>query len=311
MRDEASEEPAALAEALDTARRAGTPRLHISHLKAAGRSQWGTARARLDQARQTIGPQTRLTADMYPYTSLSSTLEYLVPPDASRLLGGPASQRSANFARAVDLTLAKLHRDGWQDYSNVSIAFSQRHKNWIGQKLPEIVRAEVGGTPTVRDQAAWILRNEAGGDVQIVAAEMSEADVRQIITAPDMVFGSDSSIHYRGLGRPHPRGAGTFPRVFAEYVRDQKLLTLPEAVHRSTGLPAEIFSLPGRGFIRPGAWADVVIFDPARIQDRATFDDPWRPPDGISAVIVNGQVAVRAGRVTGALFGRPILRGGT
>jgi dihydroorotase/N-acyl-D-amino-acid deacylase len=137
---------------------------------------------------------------------------------------------------------------------------------------------------------------------------MSEPDVRQIITSPDMVFGSDSSIHYRGLGRPHPRGAGTFPRVFAEYARDQKLLTLEEAVHHATGLAAEIFALPNRGFIREGDWADAVIFDPARIQDRASFEDPWLPPDGIAAVIVNGQVAVRESKLTGSLAGRPVPR---
>jgi N-acyl-D-amino-acid deacylase len=310
LRDETSREQAALAEAVETARRAGAPQLHISHFKAAGRSQWGTARARLDQARQTIGPQTRLTTDMYPYTALSTTLEYLVPPEAYPLLGGPAAERSRNFARAVDLTLEKLHRDGWQDYSNVRVAFSAKHKNWIGQTIPEIVHSEVGGSAQVRDQAAWILRNVTGG-VQIVAAEMNEADVRQIITAPDMVFGSDSSIHYRGLGRPHPRGAGTFPRVFAEYEREQKLLTLEQAVRRATGLATEIFSLPDRGFIREGDWADVVIFDPTRIQDRATFEDPWQPPDGITAVIVNGQVAVRGNKMTGVLAGRPILRAGS
>ncbi len=307
LRDEAAGGRQALQEAVETAQRAGATRLHISHFKAAGRSQWGTARARLDGARQTVGKQIRLTSDMYPYTAVSSTLEYLIPPEAYPLLGGPAAEHSKNFARAVDLTLAKLRRDGWQDYSNARVAFSEKHKEWIGKTIPDIVKEGTGGaSPT--EQAAWILKTQARGDVQIIADEMSEPDVRQLITAPDMVFGSDSSVHYRGLGRPHPRGAGTFPRIFTEYVRNLKLLTLEESVRRSTGLAAEIFALPDRGLIREGDWADIIIFDPARLEDRATFEDPWEPPGGIAYVIVNGAVAVKETKVTGALAGRPVRR---
>jgi len=308
LRDEAAGGQVALAEAVRTAERAGAPKLHISHCKAAGRAQWGTARARLDGARQTVGMQTHLTADLYPYTAVSSTLEYLIPPEAFPLLGGPAAKQPQNFVRAVDLTLEKLRRDGWPDYSNVRVAFSERHKEWIGRTIPDLVKSGPGGAAPVRDQAAWILKNQARGDVQVIAEEMSEPDVRQLITAPDMVFGSDSSVHYRGLGRPHPRGAGTFPRIFAEFVRDEKLLTLEDAVHRATGLAAEIFGLPERGLIREGYWADIVIFDPGRLQDRATFADPWKPPEGIAGVVVNGSVAVRGTKLTGALAGRPVLR---
>jgi len=306
LRDEGAEEPAALAEAVRTAQRAGEPRLHISHVKAAGRSQWGTARARLEEARRAAGPSLHLTSDVYPYTSLSSTLEYLVPPEVYPLVGGTST--AANFRRAVDLTLARLRRDGWPDYSNVRVAFSEKHKEWIGKTLPQIVKSEPEGNASGRFQAAWILRNLTRGGVQIIAEEMSEQDVRQVIDAPGMVFGSDSSVHYPGLGRPHPRGAGTFPRVFAQYVRSQKTLTLEDAVHRATGLAAEIFSLPERGLVREGFWADLVIFDPQRIEDRATLEDPWKPPEGISAVIVNGSIAAREGKVTGALAGRPAPR---
>jgi len=306
LRDEGAGEPEALAEAVRTATRAGAPRLHISHVKAAGRSQWGTARVRLEEARRTAGQGTILTSDMYPYTALSSTLEYLVPPEAYPLLGGRGA--TSNFSRAVDLTLARLGRDGWNDYSNVRVAFTAKHPEWIGRTIPDIVKSEPGGSTSARDQAAWVIRNLVHGDVQINAEEMSEEDVRQVIAAPGMVFGSDSSVHYRGLGRPHPRGAGNFPRVFAEYVRNQKFLSLEDAVHRSTGLAAEIFSLPERGLIREGYWADLVIFDRQRIQDRATMEDPWAAPTGISYVIVNGSVAAHNAKVTGALAGQPVPR---
>lgn len=318
LRDEGAGGQAALEEAVRTAQRAGISRLHISHFKAAGRAQWGTAQARLDWVRRAVGPKVRFTADMYPYTSLSSTLDYLIPAEAFRWLGssapshaahGSAATRPASFERALDATLGRLHRDGWQDYSQVRVAFSELHKDWIGRSIPEIVKAAQGGSvASPREQAAWVLRNQPRGDIQIIAEEMSEGDVRQLIQAPEMCFGSDSSIHYRGLGRPHPRGAGTFPRVFAEYVRELKLVPLEEAVRRATSLPAGIFALPERGLIREGYWADLVLFDPARIQDRATADDPWKAPDGIPFVIEDGVAVVRGGKLTGLLPGRPVRR---
>ena len=321
LRDEAAGEPAALEEAVRTAQRAGIAKLHISHFKAAGRSQWGKAQARLEWVRHAAGPNVRFTSDMYPYTSLSSTLEYLIPAEAFPWLGsalgssgpgGLGTSNAQNFERALDATLDKLHREGWQDYSNVRVAFSERHKEWIGRTVPEIVRAEQGGAAaSPRDQVAWILRNQRRGDVQIIAEEMSDQDVRQLMQAPEMCVGSDSSIHYRGLGRPHPRGAGTFPRIFAEYVRELKILPLEEAVRRATSLPAAIFALPERGLVREGCWADLVLFDPARIQDRATANDPWKPPEGIPFVIENGVVVARKGKPTGLLAGRPLRRSGT
>lgn len=308
MRNESAEEQAAIDEAVRTAQRAGIAQLHISHFKAAGQSQWGTARSRLDQARQAAGTQIRLTSDLYPYTALSSTLDYLVPPEAFPLLTGSAPGGPKNRTRAIDLTLDKLRRDGWQDYSNVRVSFSVKHKAWIGRTIPDIVQGERSDADSPRAQAAWILTNQGGGDIQIIAEEMTARDVQQLMAAPDMVFGSDSSIHYRGLGKPHPRGGGTFPRIFAEHVRNQKLLTLEAAVHRATGLTAEIFALPRRGFIREGYWADLVIFDPDRIQDRAIFADPWKPPQGITYVIVNGVVAVQGIKPTGSLAGQPVVR---
>jgi N-acyl-D-amino-acid deacylase len=310
LRDEGAGEMAALEEAIRTARQAGAPKLHISHYKVVGRSQWGTAALRLARLRKAEeGQRMRMTVDVYPYTALSSTLDYLIPEDALRALRGSPVQKRENFERALEATLSKLRRDGWEDYSHVRLAFSKRHKEWIGRSIPEIVGSLRGTSrPSARDQAAWILQNYAPGDIQMIAAAMSEGDLQQILSAPDVVFGSDSSVHYRGVGRPHPRGSGTFPRIFAEYVRKQKLLTLEEAVRRATGLAAEIFDLPERGLIREGYWADLVLFDPATIQDRATFEDPWRPPEGIQFVIENGELVVRNGKLTGLLPGKVVRR---
>jgi N-acyl-D-amino-acid deacylase len=303
IRDEASGGMAALHEAVTTAQEAGVARLHISHLKAAGKSQWGTALARWNYLEHADSPTLHITTDMYPYTSLSSTLEYFVPEDAARLWQSPQTRD-----KAVDAILAKLHQDGWQGFGFVRIAFCTQHKEWIGLTLPEVVSKVTGNAKTsTADQARWILQNQTRG-IQVIAQEMDEADVRALMRIPEMAFGSDSSVHYEGLGRPHPRGAGTFPRVFAEYVRGLHLLTLEEAVHRATGLPAQIFSLPERGELKEGDWADVVVFDPQRIQDLATFDDPWKPPAGIAYVIENGEVVAHNNHLTGALPGMPVRR---
>lgn len=308
IRDEGSGGMAALEEAISTAQQAGAPKLHISHFKAGGRSQWGTAGLRLARLRKAEeGQRMRTTADVYPYTSLSSTLDYLVPEEA--MLAMRSLQKRESFERALEATLGKLRRDGWEDYSHVRVAFSTRHPEWIGRSIPQIVGSLRGTSrPSARDQATWVLRNYAGGDIQMIAEAMSECDLQQILTAPDVVFSSDSSVHYRGVGRPHPRGSGTFPRIFAEYVRKQKLLTLEEAVRRATGLAAEIFDLPERGVIREGYRADLVIFDPASIQDRASFEDPWQAPVGIPFVIENGEFVVREGKLTGLLPGQAVRR---
>jgi N-acyl-D-amino-acid deacylase len=309
IRDEGAGGMAGLEEAVRTAQRAKAPKLHISHFKAVGRSQWGTARARLEWVRQAAAPGMRITTDLYPYTSLSSTLDYLIPPEAFRLLPAGIGGKGKDLQSALDATLEKLHRDGWQDYGRVRVCFSERHKEWIGRAIPDIVASVEGvARPSARTQAAWILKNQARGDVQVIAEEMSEQDLRSLVGAPEMAFGSDSSVHYRGLGRPHPRGSGTFPRVFAEYVRNLKLLSVEEAVRRATALPAQIFELPDRGLLREGFWADLVLFSPERIQDRATSEDPWQPPDGIPYVIENGVLVVRNAKVTGALPGQPVRR---
>jgi N-acyl-D-amino-acid deacylase len=134
---------------------------------------------------------------------------------------------------------------------------------------------------------------------------MSEADVERILCHPASMIGSDGLAHD---AHPHPRLWGTFPRVLGRYVRQQKLLTLESAVHKMTGLPATRFGLRGRGRIAPGFHADLVTFDPDRVLDRATYQSPHAPPDGVKAVYVNGQAACEDGRMTGARAGHVLRR---
>jgi N-acyl-D-amino-acid deacylase len=142
---------------------------------------------------------------------------------------------------------------------------------------------------------------------------LAEADVRRVLAAPGVMVGSDGSALATtgelGRGKPHPRSYGTFPRVLGRYVREVGLLSLPEAVHKMTGLPARRLGLADRGVVRAGARADLVAFDPATVADRATYEDPHRYPAGIRHVLVNGRLVVRDGEHTGSLPGRVLARG--
>jgi N-acyl-D-amino-acid deacylase len=134
-----------------------------------------------------------------------------------------------------------------------------------------------------------------------------ELDVRMVMAHPTTMIGSDG-VPAAG-SKPHPRLYGCFPRVLGHYVRDEDVLDLATAIHRMTGMPAAKFGLIDRGVVRPGAFADLVVFDPARIRDTATYDDPCRFPEGIRAVYVNGVAVTRDGTHTGARAGRALRRG--
>jgi N-acyl-D-amino-acid deacylase len=154
--------------------------------------------------------------------------------------------------------------------------------------------------------AARILEAEPGATV--VLHVMSEDDVRTVMRHPSTMIGSDGIPTLEG--KPHPRLYGTFARVLGLYARDLELFSLAEAVYRMTGFPASKFGLRDRGLVRAGAHADLVLFDPKRIIDRGTFEDPKRYPDGISGVWVNGVRSVRDGKALEARAGRALRRGG-
>ena len=140
---------------------------------------------------------------------------------------------------------------------------------------------------------------------------MSEENTARMLAHPLGMVCSDGSVYApTGSGSPHPRSFGTFPRVLGHYVRDQQVMSLETAIHKMTGMPAKKIQLSDRGVLRPGAFADLVAFDPDTVRDEATFADPRRGPTGISTVVVNGVVTVREGAMTGQLAGRPVRGSG-
>ena len=186
--------------------------------------------------------------------------------------------------------------------ASIVIASGRGAPNLAGQSLEQIAKAR---GVTAEEAATEIVM--AGG-ASIVSFNMSEQDIEAIMRQPWTMGSSDGGISTPGAGQPHPRNNGAFPRRIARYVRERAVISLEHAIRTMTSLPAQVFGLADRGVLRTGAFADVVIFDPARVADRATYQQPHELAVGIDWVLVNGQVARREGEPTGIRAGRVLRR---
>jgi len=307
MRDEADHVDRALEEAFRIGTESGAS-VQISHHKTAGRNNFGRTKHTLPMLERAREGGLDVMIDVYPYTSGSTILAAVLPPWASeggveRLLAR-LKQAACRERLQVDLEqgLPDWQRlvgpDGWND---VVVATSPSNPAIEGRDIATLAReANVTGLDFVCD---LLLAEDA--QVTIVLHLMAEEDVQRVIASPLSIIGSD------GVplpGKPHPRWAGTFVRVLGEYVRNRSLLTLEQAVHKMTLASAERFGIEGRGVIREGASADLVVFDPGTVADLATYDQPLAPPAGVAHVIVNGVVSVQSGSHTGAFAGRFLRR---
>jgi N-acyl-D-amino-acid deacylase len=304
----------AVAEAIGIGREAGLP-VQVSHLKAAGRLQWGRVREALDLLAAARAEGLDVLADVYPYTASSTTLRTLLPDWA--LEGGVEGMRARLADRATreairaEVTSGTGSRERFADnigWDGILIATAPGRSEVEGRRLSDIAAAD-GLDPA---EAALRLLEATGGRAAMFVFMLDEMDVRTVRAAPGVMVGSDGSAlapyGEMGHGKPHPRNYGTFPRVLGRYVRDTGVLDLPTAVWKMTGLPAARLRLDDRGVLRVGARADVVAFDPATIADRATYEEPHRYPDGIRHVLVNGRLVIRDGEHTGSLPGRVLTR---
>jgi len=190
-------------------------------------------------------------------------------------------------------------RVGWD---NVMVASCARRPDAQGRRMTQIAAAR-GIEPL---DAAMELIADEGGKGHMILFQLDERDLRRALVHEAVMIGSDGSALAPGgaaAGKPHPRSYGTFPRVLGEYAREERVLTLPQAVHKMTGLPARRLGLKDRGVIAVGRRADLVIFDPRRVSDRATYQEPHQYPSGIEHVLVNGRFVIREGEHTGSLPG--------
>jgi N-acyl-D-amino-acid deacylase len=275
VRDEADKAFEAFAEAIAISERAGVP-LDISHIKLATVGVWnraGEAVALIERAR---AKGDDVTADCYPYEAWHSDLYTLVP------------NKQYFDKESVDRGLRDVGGP-----ANITVTACQAHPSYAGRNLEQIAASE-GITAT---ELFMKIIKDGGADV--IGHTMLEPDVLTFYRQPWVMVASDG-----GLGSDHPRGAGTFPRVLGRFVREKKLFPLEEAIRKMTSLPARRVSLTDRGKIAPGMKADLVLFDPATVIDRSTFEEPRKLSEGIVWVAVNGQAVWEDGKPTGARPGR-------
>jgi N-acyl-D-aspartate/D-glutamate deacylase len=309
VRDEGRAVFDAVAEAVRIGRDARLP-VHVSHLKVESSYAWGRAEELLAFLDGSRADGADVTADQYPYTAWETSLATILPPWApvetlGRLFddGEPSAPLVASIEHGEPGWTGNVDGIGWD---RIVIGSHQPDPSVSGRSVAEL--ADDRGRPPVEVALGLLLADPFTG---MIGHGMLEEDVRLIASRPDVMVGTDGvAIAPDGpLGRfsVHPRYYGTFPRVLARYVREERVLDLATAIRKMTALPAERFGLAGRGRIAEGAFADLVLFDPDRIEDVATFERPHAFPGGIDLVVVNGTIAWDGSR--GERRGRVLRRG--
>ncbi|HEX8502465.1 MAG TPA: D-aminoacylase [Pyrinomonadaceae bacterium] len=317
QRSEANALDASLAEVFDIARRASIP-VEIWHLKTAYRKNWGRMPSVLARIRAARARGLDVTADVYPYTAASTGLAACLPPWAveggvEKMLGrlrDPATRAriKADILKDTNEWENIYLGSGGASGVLVSSVVNRELEGLQGKRVSEIARER--GVDEL--EALFDIVVADRGQTGAIYFMMSEDDLRAALREPFVSVCTDSGARAAdgplAGSKSHPRGWGSYPRVLSRYVRDERLLTLEEAVHKMTGRPATRVGLRDRGVLREGAFADITVFDPARVHDLATFEEPNRYPEGIEYVVVNGQLEVDGGRRTPVNAGRP-LRG--
>ncbi len=316
MRDEGEGVFRSVAEAIAIGKGAQIP-VDIIHLKIAHKKLWGRINEVIAMIQKARDEGYNIQANVYPYTAGQNNLSAIIPPwahDGGRekmleRLRNPKDRERMHREILTGLPDWYNHYlatgDGWAGMLLVSLR-NERNKPFQGKRMSELIAAR-GGDPV--DVLFDVLLEENGG-VPTVYFHHSEPDMQLVMKQPWTSIGSDGSAVSpdgpTGRSHPHPRYYGTFPRVLGRYVRELHVVTLPEAVKKMTSMNADKLGIRDRGRIREGNWADITIFDPGTVADRATFEDPHQYPVGIDYVIVNGAVTIENGRHTGAMAGRVI-----
>jgi N-acyl-D-amino-acid deacylase len=274
----------------------------IAHHKVAGRPYWGTSKKTLKLVADANRRGVRITCDQYPYNRGMTSLVALLPPWAHEggmesildiLKDSEAQQRIKSDVEAGVQEWENIIRDvGWDGIYIASV----KTRKWMpiqGMSLQQI--ADEREYEDVFLLLFDLLLDEAG-EASMTIESMDEEDIRRIMTDKHTMIGTDgwgvSPTGVFGQGKPHPRSYGTYPRILGKYVREEKVLTLEEAIWKMTGFPAETLGLEDRGNLREGSLADIVVFNPKTIRDKATFAKPHQFPVGIRYVIVNGEIVV-------------------
>lgn len=277
VRDEGDKAFESFRELISIAEQGGLP-AQISHIKLDTSPVWNKAPDVLALVRDARKRGVDISADVYPYTYWQSTIIVLIPT------------RDWSDRKAWETGLAEV---GGPEH--VRLTTYTPDAAWSGKTIAEIAALTGRDAITIIQEIVQKTHGEgANGSESVVVTAMTESDLDTFIAAPGIMFCTDGSLH-----PSHPRGAGSFPRILAEYVRTKHLLTFEEAIRKATSLPAKRFGFQKRGRIAPGMKADIVLFDPVTVQDMATVATPAAPPVGLPTVLVNGIPVLENGRITG------------
>jgi N-acyl-D-aspartate/D-glutamate deacylase len=309
MRDEGPGLIRSVEETIRIAREAGIP-AHINHHKAVGAAQFGWSRrtlAMIDSAR-TAGLD--VTHDLYPYTASSTGSSILFPQwsleggretFARRMADPPTRARVETEMRAI------FRERAGETLASIQFRVLRSDPRYNGKTLADLIR-DRGLPNTIESGIRTVIELQLAGGFSAIYHSMDEEDVKRILAHPLSMIETDGDPVAWGQGYPHPRSYGAFPRVLARYVRELKVITLEEAIKKMTSASALRIGQRERGLIREGMYADVVVFDPERIQDLATYTDPHRYSVGVIHLLVNGVPVIRDGALTGERPGR-VLKG--
>ena len=313
MRDETAGVVASVKETIAIGEQGGLP-TQVTHHKIIGSSNWGQSAATLKLVDEARARGVDVTIDQYPYTASSTSIQSALLPawalegtreDLRNRLKDPSIREKI---KAEAVRALRFERGGG-DVKNVVISRCDWDTELAGKNLGEVAVQRRRLEPTIEnaaETALWIA--EQGGCAGVFHA-IDENDLERILRHPATMIGSDGEIPIFGKNAPHPRSYGTFARVLAVYVRERNTLTLEDAVRKMTSFPAQRLGLLDRGLLRPGMKADIVVFDPARVRDAATFEKPHQYAEGFSNIIVNGQVVFDGQAMTSARPGKVLYRG--
>jgi len=293
MRDEGDSVTQAIEEALTIGREAKIP-VEISHFKLSGQQNWGRSKETVPMIEAARKEGIEVTIDQYPYTASSTSISTLIPDE---ILADGQDSIKARLERpevkkyVTKSMIDRLKKRKLKHFSYAVVAYFSPDTSYNGKSIEQINLMK-GRKHKVKEEAQTIIDIMIAGGASAVFHGMSEDDVKRIMQYPFDMFASDASIRILNAGMPHPRGYGTNARVLAKYVREEKVISLEEAIRRMTSLPAQKFQLKGRGLLEEGYAADIVIFDENEVKDVSTFEKPHAYSKGFHFVIVNGVLTV-------------------
>ncbi|MEO7394522.1 MAG: D-aminoacylase [Chitinophagaceae bacterium] len=307
MRDEGDSVTKAIEEALTIGREAKIP-VEISHFKLSGQHNWGRSKETVAMIENARKEGIEVTIDQYPYTASSTSISTLIPDEI--LADGQDSikarlQQPAIRKYVINSMVERLKKRKLKHFSYAVVAFYAPDTTYNGKSIEQINLMK-GRKHKVKEEALTVIDIMMEGGASAVFHGMGDEDVKRIMQYPFNMFASDASIRVMNFGMPHPRGYGTNARVLSKYVREEKIISLEEAIRRMTSLPAQKFQLIDRGLLKEGYAADIVIFDEKEVKDISTFEKPHAYSKGFHYVLVNGEITVDNEKHTGTRAGKAL-----